>query len=561
MILHGECFAPRKCAESRLAFCAAARRRAYRILYFAVAVAACISMTDGAPAALAADNAADANARIVAWAAANIGAYNQYTQYARQKTKPQVPVPPMVDPPCHVCGDTSKTQGEQQVDAWVQQSQEPEATYIKGLLQMDKQATIYRSQGNLSPEASHALNQFEGDAGFMADAGKLADRLLNDKAIPMAQNYDSEPRQAYAGIKFLLTVTRATALIQGWSSSNSEEDRVIDLARIWTQSIADKIDKDVTSGHKYNLCPVYASIYRQVELLGGPSTDMAKFEQTIQKLQGEMKFNVTSTLDVKTRADDGGHLNGTWVGKSKLTLKLDLAYSCYTPQFDNGGQITVDVTNFDSAGIKHNPDGSVTQVPVELTSPHHYTGKLGTPQLNLCDPEPVFQYPAVNATSTPQEMVTAGGHTQPAALYGSFLSGVVGANEVNAAATNAVTGGAPSLPGSSPSSSQGTDTSGLDQARAQIEAHKGDVSWLMSPAGQAAIASAQKQALAIAQSKMAAKGVVIPHANTAAQLASTLASAHLRWTNGQAEPVNQSIHVRKGNNDFTLTVTVQQAPQ
>lgn len=490
----------------------------------------------------------------------NIFAYNSETQFAQHAAPPAVPVPPMVDPPCHVCGDTSQTQGEAQVQSWVAKSQEPEVTYIKDLLSMARKVALFGNANSpdLSPAAQKALAKFGTEDQIIATAGLLAGRLLNGKAIPMARQYDKEPKQAYAGIQFLLATAKDASLLQG-NSAEPSADEALQYARTWTESIANKIDTDVVSGHKYNLCPVYAEIYHQVALLGGSSDISSSFEQTIQKLQKLMTFNVNFNLQVKTQTSDGSHLNATWTGKAKLKLNLDLNNSCYTPQWDNGGQMAVDVTQWDMVGMEHEPNGSTTPVPVTLSSAHQYNVKPGPPQVNLCDPQPVFQIPLANLT-VPQETVTAKGHTSNTALLDPFLGSVVGANELNSKPTNAVTGGAPSVPGAATGSSGGSD-SDLNQAKAQLEAHKGDVAWLMSAQGQAAIANIQKLAMAQAQSKIASAGVVIPKTNNISQLAATMASVHLNWTNGQTEPVNQTLHVTKDGNTFTLTVTVQQAPQ
>jgi len=499
----------------------------------------------------------DASAAVIAWVNANIGKYNQYIQYARQTAMPQVPVPPEVDPPCHLCGDNAKTQGEQQVDAWLKQTEEPEVTYMKALAAMSRQVTLDRAAGNqLSPAAEKALSQFEDENAFMADIGKLASRLLDGKAIPMAEKYDKEPRRAYAGIRLLLETARQAAITQG---NKSADDVALGLVKTWTESITEKIDNDVLTGHKYNLCPVYASLYRQVELLGGPETNIEQFKKTIEKMQELLKFNVTLNLKVTTIDEDGGHLDVTWVGKAKLKLNLDLANSCYTPQWENGGTMAVNVTQFDMLAIVRDANGNKERVPATLISPHQYSVTLQKPQLDLCDPQPIFQVPLADLM-VPQEKLMVKGHVEPTGLLLPFLAAVVDANEFNRPEANQLTGGAAPMPGSgTPQASE--NSSSMDAARAEIQAHQGDTAWLMSAAGQSAIARLQKAALAQAQGKMAGSGVVLPQANNFSQLTSSLVSAHLPWTNGNADPVNKTLHVKKDSKDMELTVTVDQAKQ
>jgi hypothetical protein len=43
------------------------------------------------------------NAKFIRWAQSNLASYRKYVDYAKHGPKPQVLVPPMVDPPCHAC--------------------------------------------------------------------------------------------------------------------------------------------------------------------------------------------------------------------------------------------------------------------------------------------------------------------------------------------------------------------------------------------------------------------------------------------------------------------------
>jgi hypothetical protein len=504
------------------------------------------------------------SAKVIAWASQNIAAFQKAADYAHHKQHPTVPVPPQVDMPCHLCGDTSQTQGEAQVAAWVKQAQEPENTYMQTILSDGRQVALLGGANSdlLSPAAQKALRSFDDDTQAITDAASIASVLVNEKAGPMVQQYGKDPKRAYAGIMFLLSAGKTLALLGG-SNSGGIQEQLLQDAETWEQSISDTIQSDVLSGHKYNLCPVYAEIVRSVVLLGGQEPqNMDQYQQMLLKLQDLVKFNVNIDLKVMIDTPDGSHMHADWKGKAKLTLNLDLGKSCYTPVFDNGGQLAVTVANWDMIAVSKKSDGSTETTPVQLTSSHSYNAPLGMPQLNLCDPQPLFQMPT--PTSYPPEEIMAKGHTQKTVLFGSFLSAVVATNEVNSGATNAVTGGAPTLPGGGPppaDSGSGSGASGMDADKQALDAHKGDVNWLMSPAGQAVIADMQKQALQTVQSKIASAGVVVPNASNFTQLAQSMTSAHVPWTNGQAQPVNKTLHVKKDTADITLTISVQQAAQ
>jgi hypothetical protein len=253
---------------------------------------------------------------------------------------------------------------------------------------MDKEIQSFGGPNSdlLTPAAQQALLQFEDDAGFMNDAGTIAAELVNEKAIPMAKKYGKEPKQAYAGITFLMAVNQEEKIL-GKDQNGSIEAESIAMAQQWVLSIADRIDADVMTGHKYNLCPVYLGIFRDVMNLGGADPqDMDKFQRMLKKLQDLVKFNVNMNLQVMIDGNDGSHMHAMWTGKAKLKLNLDLDKSCYTPVFDNGAQMAVNVTNWDTVNIATNPDGSKEAIPVQLSSSHSYNATLGTPQLNLCDP-------------------------------------------------------------------------------------------------------------------------------------------------------------------------------
>jgi hypothetical protein len=440
---------------------------------------------------------------------------------------------------------------------------EPENTYIHGLLAMDRQIQILGGANSpvLTGAAQKALRQFEDPDGFASDEGQIGSKLMWDKAIEMAKKYDKEPKQAYPGIAFLMAASNVEQKV-GKDEDHEAENLALQKGADWEQSVLKKIDEDIASGHKYNLCPVYARIIRNLQVLGGqepPGWDQS--QQMMQKLQDLVKFSVNLNLQVRIDGNDGSHMYATWAGDAKFRLNLDLEHACYTPMFDNGAKMAVNVTGWDMTVVGTTAHGSKETTPVQLTSSHSYNATLGTPQLNLCDPDPIFQMPLANM-SIPAEQISVKGQVSNTALFGSFAAAVVGANEVNSKPTNSATGQTPTLPGGgpSPSGSPSADSGslGMDHDKQLLDAHKGDIGWLMSAAGQAVIADMQKQALQTTQIKMAAAGVVIPKSNSFATIQQSLVSVHLPWTNGSTQPVNKTLHVKKDGSDITLTVAVSQ---
>jgi hypothetical protein len=120
---------------------------------------------------------------------------------------------------------------------------------------------------------------------------------------------------------------------------------------------------------------------------------------------------------------------------------------------------------------------------------------------------------------------------------------------------------APASNSGAPSRSSANAGAQDNSASAQLNAHKGDASWLMGAEGQAALAQMQQQAMAKLQTKLNAAGVVVPKEANASSLAAAVMSVQLPWTNGQVEPVNQTLHVQKNGNTIELKISVRQAPQ
>lgn len=535
------------------------------------------------------------SAKIIAWANANLASYKQAVNYAKNGPPPQAPVPPLIDPPCRSCdaADTP-TPGEAQVAAWIKQSEAPEAGYIASLVAIGKQLGNLNGVGNgvLTPAAQKAIAPFSEDEVQNA-IERLSDRQLNGKAIPMAQKYDSKPKRAYAGISFLIKEAKEAALIHG--SGYSGPAQAVELATTWQQSIAKTIDNDIAAGHKYNLCPVYGTIYKELQLLGG-EIDMDSVLANLKKLQNLLTFDVKMNLQVSSHVKNGTSLDVTWSGTAKLKLKLNAAgnKTCYSPELEGGRQIAMTVDSFKMV--------SDTDGPMELTSARSFNMPIGFIQLNLCDQQPLLQLPLVSG-AIPQETLTAKGHAMQTSLLQTYLSAVVQANHTNKPKVNAMTGKSPqasaaeSADGSAltpleppltnepltplvPSSSypsndtpndpiknamQDVDNKQQDAelkaAQQQVAAHRGDASWIMSAEGQKAIANLQKLALAKVQAKLAGAGIVVPNANNVIDLANSVYSAQLPWANGAAQPVNELLKVHKDQLDIYLTISVQQAAQ
>jgi hypothetical protein len=341
--------------------------------------------------------------------------------------------------------------------------------------------------------------------------------------------------------------------LKGPNSDTTGDNATLELMGAWMQSIADGIDKDIVSGHQYNLCPFYADIIRQAQILGGPEHNLQQFEALAKKIDTLMRFDVQMKLHASAQQDDGSHYDIAWSAKAALHLKVDLANACYTPEFLNNGQMSVTVDNFtmvDNQGM-----------PIELTSARAFQAPIGKPTLNLCDPNPVLLIP-FNAALMPKETLRGEGHTTPSMLFGGFLQAVTSLDDLNTHDTNELTGrngAGPATPDAH--SSAGDPSAQIKKTQALLEAHQNDPAWLMSAEGRAAIARLQSEAMAAVRPQVAPLNNAAANATNVADMAAALQSAQVQWTNGHASPVNTTLKVDDDTHHYTLDVEVRQASQ
>lgn len=513
-----------------------------RTLVFLVAILGAFSVAT-------AQESAVISAKAIAWANENIGEYNKIIQLARKGPKPEIPVPPEIDPPCKLCGSDAETQSETDAKDWVTKAEEPEAPYIAKLQSMEREILLVGGANSsmLSPAAQKALGQFEDESGFTKDIALLASRLYYKKAIPMGDKYHTDPKRAYAGIMFLLDAGKIYAIRGGELNADNE---ALSLAHDWVESIISKINEDIFQGKKYNLCPLYAGIIRQAMLLGGSEPDMAEFEKTVEKIKKMMYFDVNFNFHVHVIPNNGsGGGDETWSGKAKLHLNIDFKNACYTPEYVNGGNMTMTVTDFSF----HDDEGR----PVNLVSSNNYIVPLGQPTLNLCDSSPILDT-GISSSGIPNEQVSYKGKTVPFMLLASYLNVANMKNSMDLGLPM-TTASAPAPSAPRASAAQGRDFANnaqkINQLQNEIRAHSSDPGWFNSADGQATMAAMQSLAAgargdATAMNKAAA-----------AQKPVTMGTLRVPWTNGDDQPVSRQTQATGDDGNLRMKITVQNAPQ
>jgi hypothetical protein len=293
----------------------------------------------------------------ITWAKDNLDNYHSYQNLAKNFPQVQVPVPLLVDPPCSLCGKlNTDAQLTAPVAEWVKQSEEPELSALNDLVKIGNKLVEWNKfAGTLTPATQRALRQY--NAATIRDIEqKIAYRLFHAKALQMAQKYNSDPKSAYAGISFLLQVSRDVADLSAkgvsYDSFGSDSQQFTEQITKWVQSISDKIDSDALAGHQYNLCQVYLDIYRLVYTLVngsevfGPSQILSindKMLSITDKMQKQLRFDVSLNFRVFVTGKDSQDI--TWTGKAKLKLNLDGSEGCYAPELE-GGKMAMTVENF-----------------------------------------------------------------------------------------------------------------------------------------------------------------------------------------------------------------------
>jgi hypothetical protein len=267
-------------------------------------------------------------------------------------------------------------------------------------------------------------------------------------------------------------------------------------------------------------------------------------QQTLDKIDKFLNFDVVMDLHALSLTAQGeAVMDLTWHMTSKLQIDMNFPKTgnggpCYQPSFkDNKMNVQVVSWSMHSGGDE-----------VTLASPHNFNVTMSNPTINICDKNPTLAIPF--SGGFPDETLDVNGVTKPGQIFAGMLTQVVTANVMTLPSIQKLTGN--STPSPTP-----VAQSGQDDPQAQINAHKGDLAWIMGPQGQAAIAAIQKQAIG-------KFSTIAANQPTSAAMMATLQSALLPWTNGTEQTVDKTMQFTKNDKEYmtvTLHTTVQHAPQ
>jgi hypothetical protein len=480
---------------------------------------------------LAADNDEQRREAMLQVCRSDTGPWDEAIQWVRdhQRQPPGVPVPPKLAAPCHQCDDNNDqpSESEQLADAWIEQSTEPEATKIKTLLAVGHDWATVTGGSNALPEWAPTCIAHFSESEAMNNAFLLVDRLYAGKALPMAQQYKSDPERAYAGIRFLLAVARQRALLGG---ASTDED--LALAGEWVSNAIDQGQRQMFQEHKYQLCPTYLALFRKLgELTGDSRVNIDEYIRLARRMQEFMHFKVELDFDGQGAQPDAGYFKTRWRGTADLELELHPAQGCYTPKLAPDNALHVSVLSYEG----QDQDGNA----VSYVGPHDFTLPVSSIKLNLCGQQPQVEL-KLERFGPEVENIIVDGHPGSQHLLEDLFHSLLTLNLIH--------------------------DSGLDQAQSRaaanqdriqalqnkVRAHQGDQNWFFSPEGQRTIQEMNQVTSDVMGNAAATLG------GGAGSLTDPHPGITWPWVNGRINPVDDNKDQSRDRLELHLKTIFQQ---
>ncbi|MFL5741916.1 MAG: hypothetical protein ACJ75B_16960 [Flavisolibacter sp.] len=313
---------------------------------------------------------------------------------AHKGSKPEIPVPPVLDPDCVACRDTMGYEDKNQsiIDSFNARAQQPEISMIKMIMDIAREKALVGEGGNIFP-GDHLPNKGNypcydemQDGDLMSFLEFLGNRLQY-KATAMLLKYKASPQYFYGGLSFYLGTIRQSALL-----GLSYPDVANPDLREWTMNYYNKFQERLLQQYQYQLYPEMLSLPRQMALLG-LDLDYRKLtkkeeEYSITNVDGAieamnkaitfMHFKLKMEIKANGHGDNGAQLSCIMSGETEIRC---VKYgSCYVWEGEEGDMIKFTVKELifeNSSGIL------VYQGPREFMNPF----KLS---VDLCGENPEF---------------------------------------------------------------------------------------------------------------------------------------------------------------------------
>lgn len=388
------------------------------------------------------------------------------------KGKNKVITPLAMDASCHDCHDPDQYKKDTaKINKWINESNQPEADYIRTLLSIQREWTLLGGGDNIvNSEIPKCFYEFSTDE--FADMEAQLARRIYDRVADMARKNKKVPQYAFAGITYLLSVSRDLMLLGVLNSSDNSD---ISMAGEWLQTCYDQFDKRLFKEYQYQLYPTYLSLVRNLALLG-VENNTGDIMEWMKKMDEFMHFKLKVDFEAKGHGDHGGTYHALVKGEVEVQCKLQDG-GCYVWEPVNGNDMKFEVKEviFQSDQGEATYAGPPTfSVPVAL-------------KVNMCADNPTLKL-SFSSFGDPQETynVSGGGTAQAQALYGLAMAtlGSVNLDKMKSQA-NQLKDKAEQLKG---------HEGEIDAAAKRLRDHKNDPSYLNSAQGKSDMAMMNQMA-------------------------------------------------------------------
>lgn len=319
---------------------------------------------------------------------------------AHKGTKPDIPVPPIIEPDCFECSDGEEQEDKNQprIDSFNKKSSEPEAGMITTILEIAKEKLYFKEGGNIFPGDNYP-NEGKYECFDKMNDGDLRSMLeslcrrLRYKSSEMVIKYKKSPQYFFGGCSFYLGMTHDLEMI-GFLDEHQDEEYLRDY-REWAYNHYLKYQDRLLNEYQYQLYPETLFLPRAMGLLGfdlisthlnqtkaGEFT-IEKIDQGVEvvnKIISFMHFKLKMSIKANGHGENGAQISCNINGEAEIRCQIKQG-RCYewTGEGDaNMIKFTVNELIFENeSGIL------VYQGPKEFLN----NFKLS---IGLCDAEPKF---------------------------------------------------------------------------------------------------------------------------------------------------------------------------
>jgi len=332
------------------------------------------------------------------------------------KGKNTTVTPLAMDASCHDCHDQDQYRKDTaKIHRWMEQSSKPESDYIKTLLHMQRDWQLLGGSNSANGDAPKCFYDFSNEE-FDEMVKQLAQRIY-DRVVDMAQKNKKNPQYAFAGITYLLSVTRDMMLL---GALNANDNSQVSLAGEWLKSCYDQFDRRLVKEYQYQLYPTYLGLVRELALTTGVENNFEDVMEWMKKMTAFMHFKLKVSFEASGHGDNGGKYHALVSGETEIQCTLKDG-GCYIWEPVTGNTMDFNVTE---VVFKSNQGSAIYKGPQTFSAPVEL-------KVNMCAEDPTLKI-SFNSFGDPQETyVTSDGNTFQSPLLYSLAMATLGSANMN----------------------------------------------------------------------------------------------------------------------------------